>query len=612
MPVTPTYPGVYIEEIPSGVRTITGVATSITAFLGFAPSGPVNEPISIKNFGDYERIFGGLSLESPLSYAVQQFFLNGGMDALVVRLSNAGARTAVNLGNGVVLEAKEPGNAGERITVTVNYDNIDGANTENLNLIVKQPDSTDEVFSNFKYSDLAQVLAGSTRVQLKAGSSPSARPAPVSDVALAGGRDPGKAATLRLKIDTAKTLVLKAVSEGAWGNRLRATVDYQTANPEDKTLFNLTVQIFDKTSEQARVEEVFRNLSSDKTSTRFVSDVLRSQSALVVVAGDVSGRPQEGTVEVSAADQGTNGNLPTVDDGTVYIGSQSEKTGLYALEKADLFNLLCIPPLTRDGDVAISTWTEALQYCAARRAMLIVDAPTSWSSKAAVLKNLDAVPKDNRQKNAAVFFPRVKFADSLKENRLETFVPCGAIAGIFARTDAQRGVWKAPAGIDATLTGVRELTVKLTDQENGDLNPLGINCLRNFRDYGNVIWGARTLDGSDRLASEWKYVPVRRMALYIEETLYRNTHWVVFEPNDEPLWAQIRLNIGAFMNTLFRQGAFQGKTPREAYLVKCDQETTTQNDIDRGIVNIVVGFAPLKPAEFVIIKIQQLAGQIAT
>jgi phage tail sheath protein FI len=130
--------------------------------------------------------------------------------------------------------------------------------------------------------------------------------------------------------------------------------------------------------------------------------------------------------------------------------------------------------------------------------------------------------------------------------------------------------------------------------------------------YGTVLWGARTMQGNDEVGSEWKYIPVRRTALFIEESLFRALKWVVFEPNDDPLWAEIRLNVGAFMQNLFRQGAFQGKTPAEAYFVKCDKETTTQNDINLGIVNIVVGFAPLKPAEFVIIKIQQMAGQIAT
>ena len=198
----------------------------------------------------------------------------------------------------------------------------------------------------------------------------------------------------------------------------------------------------------------------------------------------------------------------------------------------------------------------------------------------------------------------------LRDQQLDVFVPCGVVAGIYARTDAQRGVWKAPAGLDAALNGVKGLQIKLTDAENGQLNQVGINCLRQFPVNGRVVWGARTLRGADSLGDEYKYVPVRRTALFIEESLYRGTQWVVFEPNDEPLWSQIRLNVGAFMQGLFRQGAFQGTTPRDAYLVKCDKETTTQNDINAGIVNIVVGFAPLKPAEFVIIKIQQLAGQI--
>jgi phage tail sheath protein FI len=213
-------------------------------------------------------------------------------------------------------------------------------------------------------------------------------------------------------------------------------------------------------------------------------------------------------------------------------------------------------------------------------------------------------------KNAAIFFPRLRQRDPERDNQWDDFAPCGAVAGVFARTDTQRGVWKAPAGLEATLAGVPQLSLSLTDPENGELNPLGINCLRTMPPAGRVIWGSRTLQGDDRLASEWKYIPVRRTALFMEESLYRGTQWVVFEPNDEPLWAQIRLNVGAFMHNLFRQGAFQGQTPREAYLVRCDRETTTQNDINRGIVNIVVGFAPLKPAEFVIIKIQQLAGQI--
>jgi phage tail sheath protein FI len=210
-----------------------------------------------------------------------------------------------------------------------------------------------------------------------------------------------------------------------------------------------------------------------------------------------------------------------------------------------------------------------------------------------------------------LFFPRLKIPNPLHGNQIEEYAPSGAVAGIFARTDATRGVWKAPAGLDATLNGVPQLKLVLTDADNGQLNQLGINCLRSFPAAGRVVWGARTLRGADQLADEYKYIPVRRTALFIEESLFRGLQWVVFEPNDEPLWAQIRLNAGAFMQTMFRQGAFQGQSPRDAYFVKCDKETTTQNDINLGVVNVLVGFAPLKPAEFVIISIQQMAGQIA-
>jgi phage tail sheath protein FI len=168
----------------------------------------------------------------------------------------------------------------------------------------------------------------------------------------------------------------------------------------------------------------------------------------------------------------------------------------------------------------------------------------------------------------------------------------------------------APAGIEALLEGVSELAAPMTDAQNGVINPLGINALRTFPVYGTIAWGARTLRGADALASEWAYIPVRRLALMLEESLFRGTKWVVFEPNYETTWANIRLNIGAFLNGLFRQGAFAGATPRDAYYVKCDSETATQADIDAGIVNIEVGFAPLKPAEFVIIRFRQIVGDV--
>ncbi len=303
-----------------------------------------------------------------------------------------------------------------------------------------------------------------------------------------------------------------------------------------------------------------------------------------------------------------NGNDEAVTPDVAYslfIGSRAQRKGIYALEPVDLFNILCLPGVTDPGILM-----DADSYCKERRAFMVVDAPKGLLPAAAAATAMSPdLPKTDY---GAVYYPWIKVADPLNGGKLRTSAPCGAIAGLYARTDSTRGVWKAPAGTDATLSGAQGVEYVLTDGENGTLNPLGVNCIRLFPVFGTLSWGARTLRGADAIASEYKYIPVRRLALFIEESLYRGTKWVVFEPNDEPLWAQIRLNLGAFMNNLFRQGAFQGKTPREAYFVKCDKETTTQNDINLGIVNIVVGFAPLKPAEFVIIKLQQMAGQIQT
>lgn len=560
MPVQPTYPGVYIEEIPSGVRTITGVATSITAFIGRALRGPVNQAITINSFGDFERNFGGLWTESTLGFAVRDFYLNGGSQAIIVRLYHA-----------------DPGDA------------------------VADP----------------PVPAPATQTQLNVGE-----------------------------------FTLEAASEGKWGMNLRASID--TDVPEavavqmglSKTdLFNLTV----RDTGPGGVSEQFRNLSV-KNSARRIDKVLEAESKLIrwsgawppsplpaILAADDNLTKEEkqladakAAVSPVQADidnaqaavdgarkamEASDGLALTKTDDFTPANAEQNKKGLYALEQADLFNLLCVPPYLSSVDVDVSLISDVAAYCERRRAMLLVDASSGWKDKTTAKNSFTDTANDNvgtRSKNAALFFPRLRQPNPLRNNQIEDFAPCGAVAGIFARTDTQRGVWKAPAGLAATLVGVPQLSVSLTDAENGELNPLGVNCLRTMPAAGRVVWGARTLQGDDRLASEWKYIPVRRTALFIEESLYRGTQWVVFEPNDEGLWAQIRLNVGAFMNNLFRQGAFQGTTPREAYFVKCDRETTTQNDTNLGIVNIVVGFAPLKPAEFVIIKLQQMAGQIAT
>jgi hypothetical protein len=273
-------------------------------------------------------------------------------------------------------------------------------------------------------------------------------------------------------------------------------------------------------------------------------------------------------------------------------------------KEVDLYNLMVLPP---DAAVPVtSLYGTASVRCKNRRAFLLMDPPDSWTDAQIASTGVNALRIGLVKDYSALFFPKI----TIDENGLKKDIgPAGAIAGLCARIDSTRGVWKAPAGTEADLRGVVGLKQRFSDGENGILNPRAINTIRIFPN-GIVNWGARTMDGDDGFGSEYKYIPIRRLALFIEESLYRGLKWVVFEPNDEPLYAQIRLNVGAFMHDLFRQGAFQGQKPSDAYFVKCDTETTTQADRNLGIVNIWVGFAPLKPAEFVILYLQQMAGQI--
>jgi phage tail sheath protein FI len=274
--------------------------------------------------------------------------------------------------------------------------------------------------------------------------------------------------------------------------------------------------------------------------------------------------------------------------------------GLQALEAVDLFNLLVLPGV---ADAAVLT--AAVDICRRRRAFLLIDAPAAATTPALMQQAVQngALPKTSQ---AATFFPWIKIADPLGAGQVRLSPPGGSIAGLMARTDAARGVWKAAAGPDAGLKGVQGLPYAPTNTDGDQLNPLGVNCLRIFPGTGGpVVWGARTLEGGTD--PEWRYIPVRRLALYLEESLDRGLKWVVFEPNGAALWAQIRLNVEAFLLGLWQQGAFQGATPIDAFFVKCDATTTTPNDIVAGLVNLEIGFAPLKPAEFVVLRLQQRA-----
>ncbi len=520
MPQTYNYPGVYVEEIKSEVRTISGVSTSDTAFVDFFKKGPVNEPVRVTSFGDFERVFGGLDNRSAASFAIQHYYLNGGSVAYVVRVTAGSAATAT-------------------VTLTDGTDNI---------------------------------------------------------------------------------LAVDASSPGAWANdRIRVSLPAGAATG----LFNLKIEEVEGADPGVVVNsEDYFSLSMDPDHARYALPIVNSASTLVRlrrlsdttsfdVPTTVPSAPNNRTRNGADGDEPGSNTWRTSTGGAALKGSSSGKTGLHALDKIVpfVFNLLCIPAAVNleEADMR-DVYSEAITYVETKRAFLILDIASTVTSPD-LMKTWQTNNAGLGSKNAAVYFPRLVAPNPLKGATPENMPASGAVAGVFARTDAQRGIWKAPAGTEALLRGAT-VAYKMTDGENGGLNPLGLNALRNFPVYGDVVWGARTMEGADQKASEYKYIPIRRLALYIEESLFQGLKWVVFEPNDDPLWSQIRLNVGAFMNSLFRQGAFQGQTAREAYYVKCDHETTTQNDIDRGIVNIVVGFAPLKPAEFVVLKIQQMAGQL--
>lgn len=603
MSVVLTAPGVYVEEIPSGSRSIAGVATSVTAFVGGAPRGPLNVPTLCENNSDFERLFGGLHRDSPMSQAVRHFYLNGGRQALIVRVTNSGAGVALLATTGLTTDATLVGfqavvsnMSGTSFTLTITGIHADGSLSTDatasgtVDLGGADPQATIEGLSG---ADGALVTVD--------GALPTAAPPEGTWVSGPNGSGVqtlvvGPAARTASAI-LGTDLQLVAANPGAWGNRLRAAVSTTDAPPGT---FHLTLSELDDAG-NPRSQEVHYAVSHDSAHARWLPRVLSRRSQLCRVGSSSFAAPAGG--DVAQLSGGHDGSPATQAD---VLGSDLERTGMYALRNADIFNLLCLP-LESWSTADASLWTAAMTFVEEERAFLIVDPPEEWATASAATSAVTTFAV--RSDNAALYFPRIVAADPLQEGRAAEFPPCGVVAGIMARTDAQRGIWKAPAGIDTTARGVVELAVRLTDGQQGVLNDFGVNAFRTFPTYGNVLWGARTLSGANVLASEWKYVPVRRLALYLHESLYRGSQWAVFEPNDEPLWSELRLAIGSFLHGLFRQGAFAGASPLEAYFVKCDRETTTQADIDLGIVNVLVGFAPLKPAEFVVLRIQQLVSQ---
>jgi uncharacterized protein len=438
MPVTTTYPGIYIEELPSSARTITAAPTSVAVFIGYTHPFKTkpenfNKAVQIFNFTEYEREFGGLYnsglIDASVAYAVNQFFLNGGSVAYVI-----GLKAQYRDSGGVPLPINEP---------------------------------------------TATVGTGSTGIVFKA-------------------LEP-----------TDQTSMQVTVKPNTVGDAADITITYGSRA---------------ETYREVRLGDIEKRLGTSA----------KPASSLVTVVPASGGYG----ATIQSADKKPLVSSPPSGFTTTF--SANDFTPIFqqdsALDKIPIFNLLLIPGISDNG-----IWSAALAFCERKQVFAILDPPNQAAADSsssplpliAVLMD-SLVPKSQ---NGALYFPYLLSNDPLTGRTIE-LPPSGFVAGIYARIDLNRGVWKAPAGLETTIqntTGVVERG-RMTDQRQGTLNPKGVNCLRSFPGVGTVVFGARTLMTENLAFQQWWYVPVRRMALFIEQTLYRNLGWVVFEPNDEPLW----------------------------------------------------------------------------
>ncbi len=564
MSVTTSYPGIYIQELPSNTHTIAAAPTSVTVFVGYThpfltPSANFGQALEIFSFSDYERLFGGFYqssvIDANVSYAVNEFFTNGGTNAFVVGLQPLTYFKADGTSAGTIASVQP--------TAT-----MFGGGGDGIVFIPLQP--TDAIPINITINNIQDDAANH---------------ATTADVIVSYG---------------SQTETYRKIS-------LLATINGSKPNPNFIT---------------TRINGPLNTPGINGVS-RLVAVAAPSGAGAAYPATFTGTPPFTATLSTTLPTDAAN-----VFSAADFLAVFQEDSHL---DKVPIFNLLLTP-----GIVNNAVLSEALAFAERKLAFFIMDPPiadvadgspgatdTNWVGD--FLGNFSGTGDTGQNvapqsPNGALYFPYL-LADNpvtgLPTDAAKnpfTLPPSGYVAGIFAATDASRGVWKAPAGLATTLldtTGVVPGGV-MTDTRQGVLNLIGVNCIRSFPGAGTVVFGARTLVSSNTAYQQWMYVPVRRMALFLEQTLKANLTWVIFEPNDTPLWTAIRISIQGFMLSLYNQGAFAGTTPSDAFQVKCDSTTTTPSDQALGIVNIVVAFAPLRPAEFVVVKIAQLAGQASS
>ena len=649
---TLTYPGVYVEEVSSGVRPIAAASTSIAAFLGVAEKGPLKKAVKVFNFIEYQNLYGGFLDGYFLGQAVFQFFNNGGTQCYIVRVSGENTMTANIVLNdrgataqqSLTISAVSPGVWGNKLAVVI----ADGTNEpgnefnlsvywqdeltplekfENLSMVPSAPNFVEIIVASSKY---IQVAVNQANTNVQAGTSrgaaapaPSSSPLPKDrtwfrinidgdgyrevNLADAVGVGPGQVEGLNTAANVAGAIqfVVKQLP------KLRASTNQNAFTNFQCTLDAAGVLLL--TSGAVGLSSSV-NVAPASNSSQNTTELLKlgKLNGGQEILGAAVERPLNNPAGIPPGNYYLVGDhaAPTAEVVSVQAGSDGDSittdqpyTDAFSIlnDKEDV-SLIAVPGIGSQNVVGTG-----MNYCANRPlsdCFFIGDMAQDDTTIEEAKTFRDAITPKNSY--GAVYLPWVRMPDPTGKTPEPIQVPpSGYVAGLYAKTDAQRGVWKAPAGTSAALGGAVGLAVNFTDVQQGNLNPYNINAIRQFAGAGIVLWGSRTVTSDP----EWNYIPVRRMAIFLRVSIYRGIQWAVFEPNDEDLWAGLRLNIGSFMMTLFRQGAFQGSTPSQAFFVKCDGETTTQGEINLGIVNVLVGFAPLKPAEFVVVKISQKAGQ---
>jgi len=636
----PTYlhPGVYVEEIPSGSKPIEGVGTSTAAFVGYTTKGPVAEPTLLFKWGDYEEQFGGIrdlgkaAEGDPMGFAVYSFFQNGGTGAYIVRAIRAGSAATAEgfLRNPddntriIRFAAANPGEWGE--SLRIGFEAKEDAPGFYI-LRVGVMEGT-EFRERERFSDLTVADENAADfIESKVNDASTLISVEMQDIS-------------QYLLGVSVSQDLSAVADFSLLNSLAMTVTVDgTARP-----VTFAAAEFDNTSTladvAARIQTLVRGSVVANPAVRdftcTVEDnelVLTSGTRLPVSAVVVSG-PGDATDAAAVL------LLGTANDGAEQTGQQSldallsDIAGQVSLEGGtngsepdqdaydDIFavfekvrdiSIICLPGQAWSGSASQAVIDAAVAHAEKMKSrMVLIDPPQGVELRTEKSVNdLGFKPKTY----SVVYYPWLKVANPFYNAETNPGVPStllvapgGFAAGMWARIDGRRGVWKAPAGVETSLAGVAGIQYPVEDGEQDQLNPLGINCIRKLPGFGPVIWGSRTL--ATRADPEWRYVPVRRTAIMIEQSIYNGIQWAVFEPNNHNLWASLRANIGSFMDGLFRSGAFQGEKASDAYFVRCGLgDTMTQGDIDRGQVIVIVGFAPLKPAEFVIVRIQQKVAQ---